>query len=83
MSEYELNETEQMLYDLTKGATLYVEETEPDRNSPAFGTITPHFKACERLQELGLLQMVEVLNEHTIWKRTDDLDAAILAAGSN
>lgn len=83
MSDYELTETEQMLYDMTKNATLYVEETEGDRNSPAFGTITPHFKACERLQELGLLQLIEVLNEHTIWRRTDDLDAIAQTAGSN
>lgn len=83
MSEPELTETERFLYDMTKGASIYVEETESNRDSVDFGTITPHFKAMQRLEELGLVQMIEVLNEHTIWRRTDDLDALAQTAGSN
>ena len=72
----ELNETEALLWGMVDlpDTTLHVDEIETFPDHPDFGKQTPHYVACLALQEKRLIELVEVNNNQTVWKRVEQED---------
>ena len=72
----ELNEVEALLWGMINlpGTTLHVDEIETNPDAADYGKQTPHYVACLALQEKGLIELVEVHDNQTVWRRVEALE---------